>query len=113
MSLAAKLAAKANELKTNPSAQPLSAAEADLDRLAIASQLQAMQNLEEAPPGAFIAQRLNHLITKDGNKVMPTNGFFIPQTQEQYEMLMYYAGLNTGLTEQVPEPKHHKAHDKE
>lgn len=102
MSLAQQLARKAVEIQGNPNAKPLTADEADLDKLAIAAQLSAMQNLPVAPPGSFIAQRLNFLVTRDGNKVLPTNGFFIPQTQEQFDMLNYYKDLNTGLVEQVP-----------
>jgi hypothetical protein len=118
-SLAALMSAKANELKTNPNAPPLSAAETTLDPLALSSLQKAaldtsgynpdpfrptiLRRHVEAPPGSYLALRLPYLILKTGAKVQPTDGYFIPRSQEEYDMLEHFAKQENGLVEVVQE----------
>lgn len=104
MSLAAQLAAKAKQKSTDPNAPPLRPEDADLDRLAIAAQLEAMKSLPEAPPGSYRALRQHQLILESGKAVFPTNGFYVPTSQEEYDLLEYFDQLNQGLVEKVPQP---------
>lgn len=102
MSLASKLAAK-SAVAANPQADTTNGA----DNMSVTSndilaQLEAMKNLEEAPPGSYLAQDQHQLILATGKTVKPTNGFYIPTTQEEYDMLEYFDSLNCGLVQKVP-----------
>ena len=57
-----------------------------------------------APLGSFIALRLPCLILTSGAKVLPTFGYFAPKSQEEFDLLTYFDGLNQGLVERVGGP---------
>lgn len=47
----------------------------------------------DAPKGAFKALELTRFVTADGSWVEAKNGYFEPKTQEEFDMLMHYAGM--------------------
>ncbi len=119
-SLAAKLAAQHALLKADPNAAPLTAAESTLDPFALNTATGPVTGAAEvfanpgepfsaapdfshveAPRGSFLAQRLPYLILANGAKVMPTDGYFEPKSQEEFDMLEYFAKQNNGLVELV------------
>lgn len=55
----------------------------------------------DAPRGAYVAGRLPYLILKTGAKVHPTNGYFVPRSEEEYEMLEHFANQQNGLVDRV------------
>lgn len=95
-SLASALGKKAAELKVNPGAAPLQPSDLNADKEAAAS-----TPAPKAPKGSYRALRSQYLIMKDGKKVLPTDGYYVPANDEQKEMLKYYAELDTGLVELV------------
>lgn len=54
------------------------------------------------PPGSYKRGRQHMVIRADGKKLLANlQGYFIPETDEDRELLAYYAGLNAGLVEAV------------
>lgn len=45
----------------------------------------------EVPEGAYGAKRLRQFYLADGTKVSPVDGGYIPQSEEEEQMLEYYA----------------------
>lgn len=102
MSLATMLANKAKEIKINPDAAPLQPEEAAI-AVENRSHLLApkLPKAIEVPKGAYLALRQQYLIMADGTKVYPANGYFVPASQEQYDMLEYFDAKQQGLVELV------------
>ena len=46
-----------------------------------------------APKGAFKSLELKRFVTADGSWVNAKEGYFVPQTQEEFDMLMHYSTL--------------------
>lgn len=58
-------------------------------------------SMVEAPKGSYIALKLHSMITKNGARVLPTNGYYIAANEEESELLKYYDKLQTGLVQYV------------
>lgn len=43
------------------------------------------------PAGSYRPRRLQRFFKGDGTLVLPVDGFFVPQDQEEYDMLEHYA----------------------
>lgn len=51
----------------------------------------------EVPEGAYVSIRLRQFFLSDGSKVEHTNGYFVPKSEEEYQMLEHY--VSKGVVE--------------
>lgn len=96
-----KLAAKLPDASTDTpppptpvSKQDMSATNAPDTGAKVIASVVEFTKPEEAPPGAFKALELKRFVTSDGSWVNAKDGHFVPETQEQYDMLRHYATLH-------------------
>ena len=56
------------------------------------------QPAAKAPKGGYKALRLQRFVKGNGSTILPVDGYFVPEDQEEYDMLEHYA-LNEALVE--------------
>lgn len=96
-SMAQTLARRAAAQKADPSTPPMTTEEMIQQVQELEEAKAASTKMHEAPSGSFIAHRLPMIVLKSGQAVKPTNGYYMPKSQEELEMLEYYNNLNLGL----------------
>jgi hypothetical protein len=60
------------------------------------------EKVVEAPQGSYVAQNLKRFFKANGTKVEATDGFFIPQDEEEDAILKHFASNVWGMVELVP-----------
>ena len=99
MSIAQQLAKKANEVKNGLSTPPV---DLKLDKEEqIQRVIKTLATVIVAPKGSYLAKRQTKLILASGASVFPTNGFYIPKSQEELDLLEYFNAQQAGLVERV------------